>query len=312
VLNFGTEVEIKGNKMSISMISTNLDAKTPHTANQTYYTDSISFITRSDQEEDKVEITADLKPDTWDSYNGQIQWKVEDNLNSADPVINPPSNGDNVSFYAVRPSNITIERQGPMSYKVTASLTMGNVTGEEYINVTQHNLDDLRQEYLDREIIFREQMGNEKFDQTMPIMYPNLVNKAGSGVDKRHDWWIVAQLYNNAYDLDKAYPGMLSVTSGFRCPYGNARVGGEPDSNHMRGKALDFQQGNIDGQARSLENWKVAVAAWELHHRQNNPLIAQEILLWNGIKYQNCLDNINNCPEPDDNQPNYIRGHVAW
>ena len=42
------------------------------------------------------------------------------------------------------------------------------------------------------------------------------------------------------------------VTSGFRCPRHNHKVGGKPDSAHLRGLAADIAAGNSDTRARIL------------------------------------------------------------
>ncbi len=90
--------------------------------------------------------------------------------------------------------------------------------------------------------------------------FTNLRNKGvaeidgdNDGVDERHDWWLSGNnLILNAVALDNAYGGVLAITSGYRCPAGNKRVGSpSPNSKHTRGKALDYDQ--LD----SFQNWLV-------------------------------------------------------
>lgn len=52
----------------------------------------------------------------------------------------------------------------------------------------------------------------------------------------------------------------MVVTSGFRCPDHNAAVGGEPDSHHMKGMAMDFYPNGIslrEARSRILDAYGV-------------------------------------------------------
>lgn len=55
----------------------------------------------------------------------------------------------------------------------------------------------------------------------------------------------VAALVDNVLDpLREAWGHPLTVTSGYRCPELNKRVGGSATSHHMRGMAADITTGN--------------------------------------------------------------------
>lgn len=54
-------------------------------------------------------------------------------------------------------------------------------------------------------------------------------------------------------ELRQAWGKPLRVTSGCRCPYWNAKVGGKPESQHLLGMAADLWIGNPVGVGRLAE-----------------------------------------------------------
>jgi hypothetical protein len=95
----------------------------------------------------------------------------------------------------------------------------------------------------------------------------------------------------------------INFTSGYRCPVGNLRIGGEPDSNHQYGRAFDFDQG-----ANTLENrWRnyyVYLAATEAAGAGSD------------TSYLMGSDGLPRYSPPPPNQlpPGilYTQGHAAW
>ena len=118
-------------------------------------------------------------------------------------------------------------------------------------------------------------------------------------IDDWHQWWVVKNLIGHVQSVDESYTnGALRVTSGYRCPRGNRRAGGSPNSWHMQGVAFDFNQQS------SEENYNVWKAASGASHRylydQNNKRYDENIL----FQYP--------WPLMPPGVTAYTHGHVDW
>lgn len=225
--------------------------------------------------EQMIYCVADIKPDELDTvHNHQIVWEVFDDTTDTLPSGDPsePGSGSAVTFTINPPPDLD-GRGASLSYKVKASLAI-DTTCEHEIIIRQDNLDGLRQEYVDLCVPTRHR--RENFDRTSPPPeYSRLLHEID--ICTWHDWWIVDSLIGYVQILDNAYDGELRVTSGYRCPVGNQRAGGAPNSIHMQGLAVDWNQ------LSSEENYKVWQASESASRRylydQNDDIIDNSLIL---------------------------------
>jgi YD repeat-containing protein len=235
--------------------------------------------------------------------SNQITWTCTDNLNDStvSGTTEAPwgTRGSVCSFIPIPPREIT-GRTAPLSYLIKAQITAGGKTREDSATVTQDNLDELRQEYED---LWRISQARSNFDQD-PAAFDGLL---GVGAEpNRHRWHILRSLNQHARDADYYYiadyfGGGINFTSGYRCPVGNLRVGGEANSNHQYGKAFDFDQGS-NTQANSWNNYYVYLAVTE------GAVAGADTYLLKSDK--NKVFWYQYVPPP--NQVTYIQGHAAW
>ena len=196
-------------------------------------------------------------------------------------------------------------RTGPLAYIVKVTIRDdNNKSYESRYGIWQDNLDELRQEYED--MPDRESQPRENFDKDPPA-YPKLLASPGAEPD-RHEWHILKKydLNNHATETKNNYSN-LNITSGYRCPRGNANplVGGENKSNHQYGKAFDFDQNNQDASQESQENYDAFLAA-----RRANAGADTYLTLSNGERYS-----WRKPPPSPDLLPSgitYTKGHAAW
>ncbi len=195
-------------------------------------------------------------------------------------------------------------RTKPLAYQVKAQITVEGKTYEDAKIIKQDNVDELRQEYEDMPDRVSQDRG--RFDQdTVPTVYERLLDKEHADIEyPRHQWHIVkiTNLVQHATDVDNNYQsGDLRVTAGYRCPRGNAAVGGETTSNHQYGKSFDFNQ-----QDSKEENYNAFQAALLAGAGGDSYLKASD-----GTRYFQISN-----PPPDPNQlpqgVTYVQGHVTW
>lgn len=100
--------------------------------------------------------------------------------------------------------------------------------------------------------------------------------------------------------MDAAYAGDLTVTSGYRCPARNAAIDiASTISRHMKGKALDYNQGT------SAANCAVWLAA-----RSLKSVPTENLLYYLNDKGSKVHTDAPQCGP--DNTTNYIQGHAGW
>lgn len=126
-----------------------------------------------------------------------------------------------------------------------------------------------------------------------------------SAEPNRHQWHILRSLNQHAIDTNDNYTaGNLRVTSGYRCPIGNASLpNSAPTSNHQYGRAFDFNQRDANWEPDSLENYNTFNAALEAGAGADSYLEGS-----NGIRYFDPVLHPNQLPQG----VTYIQGHVAW
>lgn len=82
--------------------------------------------------------------------------------------------------------------------------------------------------------------------------------------------------------IREAYGKPVIITSGYRCPELNEKVGGEPSSEHLLGMAADFRTLS-DTRADNKKLWMVCLEV--LKHRQFGQLINEHNHDWIHVSY---------------------------
>jgi hypothetical protein len=280
-----------------------------------------SFTT--DPEENTIFVSAKIRPARLAGVlNDYVMWDINGaNVYSGNP--NSPHGGNPSTFFVAIPPVIAVSngRPGPMGYTVFPRIEYDykdehfTYYGPDHGSITQNNLDTLRQEYIDLRTGY--ELPGTSFDQDLPVL-PGLLVSPGAEPAK-HQWHILKYLNSKVTDLNDVLQGYgisLSPSSGYRCPIGNKMVGGERNSNHMLGRALDYSQ---TGETASEDNWYV----WALS--QDNG--ATEYLLYdqrgcrvnNGDVSTDAFDLPKfvsvKCPNQKEfsrQVTQYTHGHAAW
>lgn len=239
-----------------------------------------------------------------------IEWKVEGLKNDSNTGVPNCASGEAFIFMpAPIPISNAKEGRGPLAYEIETKLTIGNKTDYEYIRIEQDNIHDLMQEYIDvytvRNVIDGTIPALAEFDQTNPEnvneALARLVNQPSS-VCARHQYWIVSDLadkveaiYQDVYN----YIGpSLNVTCGYRCPSGNARVGGAKKSQHLYGTAFDWAQND------SEDNFDIARIIIEEHSPSRVYLYDSNETIYSDIP--------KNYEDRNPSDVIYTHGHVDW
>lgn len=75
--------------------------------------------------------------------------------------------------------------------------------------------------------------------------------------------------------------GAITITSGYRSPDYNKKIGGSPKSNHMKGEAVDIRWFNKNWTIEQVSDiahglgFRVLVYNWGLHLDCNDPIIIE-------------------------------------
>lgn len=278
---------------------------------------SNSFTTRG--AENSIFIESQILPPRVAPYlNGNVKWAV-DGLNAPSGRPNQPHSGNPSYFRLEVPpipgSPYTLWGRGcAMGYGVFAYIEQerGSVYASEK-TIYQDELDQLRQEYID--LGAKPMQERSVFDQITTPSYPRLLDFGNGDICASHQWWIVKDLLANAVRLDEAYhDGNLNVTAGYRCPVGNKSNGGVPDSRHMRGTALDYNQ--WDNSENNWKVWKYSLSLGTSEHilyAQNKCRIVNAFIPQTTFKLPIVADVVcNNVARPNITITEYKHGHAAW
>lgn len=227
----------------------------------------VSFTTLP--EESKINLAADLKPDTleYDTLSAAIAWKVEDSkdddIESGNP--DPPSAGPATHFYVNNVPAAPAGRQMPLEYKVQASVTTSEgLVIESYPRyIRQDDIDKCRQEYFDLNI---PDYGNPI--PLRPAFTPGINAEVSPNIKDCYAY-IYPSRAAEARGLVANFQG-VKITSGYRSPRKNWDLYKNKTptpraawtSRHMFGDAVD-----LDYLPRSAQNWE---KLWEA---ANNPKI---------------------------------------
>jgi len=203
--------------------------------------------------ENQISCVADIKPDSLDAtYNGNIEWDIEDNPNVGGDSGNPndPNNGNTITWSASIPP-IPRDSDGrgfPLSYRIRARLTIGSDTVISDTFITQDEIDQCRQEYVDFNYS-RDIPERNRFTQTKHSNHYSFGN-LNSG---DYSWAIIEDnLLNGLEATGTNFPNNWeNLSCAYRNPIHNANVGGVLTSWHLEGRAAD-----IDGDSYE-ENYKI-------------------------------------------------------
>jgi len=217
-----------------------------------YPNDGVSFTTLFG--ENKVDLAADLKPDTpeYNTLSAGIAWTVEDSkdddMDSGDP--DNPAAGPATYFYVTHVPEAPTGRQFPLKYKIDASVDTPKGRVKAYPrSIRQDVIDKCRQEYFD--------LSTPEYDLTAPGYFSRYTRPLFSpGTDgefvKYSDCF--AHIYpqeraQEALSLRAGFQGEFGVrvTSGYRSARHNRREGGVWNSVHQFGEAVDIQAGPVNG-----------------------------------------------------------------
>jgi hypothetical protein len=253
-----------------------------------------SFIARPDGSGDRF-LAAGRAEANGQDISSQINWQVKGSAGSGTTTPSTAT-GYSLEFSPNPPASTNTKRANPLSYVINASVTVSGVVYQaEPVIVSQDNLDCLRQEYID--FSGRPPVPPRWDFDASPAAFQNLLATPGYGTD--HRWRILAELNTHATESNETAQSAYNIsriffTSGYRCPSGNALVGGAAASNHQLGKAFDFS-------GTSLKIWKSYLAA------RDSGAASDTYLLRNGTRYF-----WYNSPPPASSTVVYTLGHAAW
>ena len=174
------------------------------------------------------------------SGSGDIDFTNDGN---SPKIIMYPQSAENGRTYAI-------------AYSVTGRV--GDVS--DNVSFAQNDLAMLRQEYVDKRTNSTPASG--EFDTSSPA-YQNtprwgLLNNRDYDYDA-HTHRILDTINANARKVDEKYTdGVPYYTAGYACPVDNDHL---PNSKHIYGKAIDFDEGADDSETASHKNYKVYQAA---------------------------------------------------
>jgi hypothetical protein len=217
-----------------------------------------SFIALSDGSGDNIRVTGQALQGTTDISN-QISWTCSSAPGAltdggvcdlGDPAI---VTGPIITF-TPDPPVAPAGRTAPLSYLITAQITIGSTTYQDTRVIRQDSLDELRQEYTDLPGRTSGVPERTAFDRDNPafsmLLDPNDVEQY------RFPWHILTSLNtfatnaNTSYNQAPPQGGSIGFASGYRTPIGNqiqVNAGrGAPNSNHQYGRAFDFNQGDSE------------------------------------------------------------------
>jgi hypothetical protein len=220
-----------------------------------YPNDGVSFTTLFG--ENKVDLAADLKPDTpeYHALSEDIAWEVVDSpadaMDSGNPA--PPANGAATYFYVNHPHvpPAPTGRQFPLKYKIQARVTTseGLVIESYPRHIRQDDIDKCRQEYFDVSETGKDLRLEPYFGKyTRPHFSP--------GTDG--EFVKFSDCYAHIYPQSRAQEVVslrlrfqgefgITVTSGYRSARHNKREGGVWNSVHQFGEAVDVQPSPLNG-----------------------------------------------------------------
>lgn len=115
----------------------------------------------------------------------------------------------------------------------------------------------------------------------------------------------ITQLCCKVLDPIREHFGTVNITSGYRNPYNNTRVGGAKNSQHLEGQAADFIIGNKNIHLREVYKWIVCNIEYD-------QLIFEKVgkTVWIHISYNILHNRKQNLIMIDNAWYNYHKDHI--
>lgn len=207
--------------------------------------------------ENVIHLQADIKPDSLDTYNSNIEWIIN---GTGTPT--QPSNGNDVSLtISVPPIPAAPNGRGyPLSFDIKAKLKID--TAEYTSDITtihQDEIDQCRQEYIDMNKATKPTRA--QFVNAMTYQNPGhfSFNEINSGSYS----WAIFSIANNLENIRTDIGNMtMTVNSGYRNPIHNANIGGKPESRHIYGLAADIAVIDYNGDGNvNKTDWDILATA---------------------------------------------------
>jgi len=207
-----------------------------------------------------VQITATAI--TYDpNLDSQIVWQVvddpDDAIDSGDPVPEPVTAGSTLTFTigtgGVPPAALN-GRGAPLAYRISAGITVEEITYLAMITIVQDERDQCRQEYID-------------MSKTKVPNRGEFSNGGGSDhftfgeLNSGHYSWAIltSALYAGLEATRTNYGYPMDVSSGYRNPIRNAELpGSATESQHIYGLAADIYVRDLNG------NGEIERSEWDV------------------------------------------------
>jgi hypothetical protein len=217
-----------------------------------------SFVARRDKSGDTLGVNARIWPEV---YTDEIlpEWGQHITWDCGQVVEGVVAEGDYCTgtmtpvnrleyFFIPTPPVATSGRTEPLTYRVMALLDLNDGTEPTLLDekdITQDNLDELRQEYEDMpQRISQERTAFDQDTVPSPSAYVKLLDPPDIENDRHNPWHILRFIYPHAIEMNNLYKADYEhdawFIGGYRCPRGNVTANGAATSNHQYGRALDF------------------------------------------------------------------------
>jgi hypothetical protein len=205
----------------------------------------------------------------WSFIDDLLNWTVISNpanqIDSGSVKFITSQSGTTTNFIPNPPPAID-GRNGKLSYTIIAGI--GNNVLDS-VTITQDELDELRQEYVD--VMINGQIAPNLFPLPSRGQFCQATNVSCSSehfsyaeltVNDTYSWAIITPALLNGLEAVRAlYGKQMLITSGYRTPAHNKQVGGVVDSTHIRGLAADIAASNCT-QWNALADAAKAAGAW--------------------------------------------------
>lgn len=197
-------------------------------------------------EGDAVEVLGEAKKGTTD-ISGDIQWACTGTANGGlcVPAI---ASGDTYAFKAGVSSRMSSGRGGPISLTIKAAVLSDGDEVSESVNVTQDEIDQLRQEYYDMEKLHKPTRGEFVNAQT----YVNPGHFSFDEINCKGDitTWAIFTITQHLENIRAIWNQPMTVNSAYRTPIYNASLKppGAKNSRHIYGDAADIDVDNNNPQ----------------------------------------------------------------
>lgn len=200
------------------------------------------------------------------SHSSEINWTCVDAPGGIDSGEGKPKSATGSSYtFKPKPPADKDGRNGKLSYKITASLTLSEITYDTRIIITQDEINQIRQEYIDLEK--KVTPGRSSFVNASSYINPG--NFSFRDINDGTYLYAIFSIAQHLQNIRNIVNLPMKVISGYRNPVKNVQVKGKEESRHMYGIAADItndQDYNGDGTHvyKDYNDWfALAKEAWK-------------------------------------------------